>query len=85
MKIGSLSDHINRKTFIILLLQFVIVVALQGFRTLSDSSAESIPRHSDSAKMSRAGCPQFYITSSKRACMDAVSWLAWVKPGRRLL
>jgi hypothetical protein len=31
MKIGSLSDYIKRRTVIIFLLQFVLVVALLGY------------------------------------------------------
>ncbi len=63
MKIGSLSDYINRKTVIIFVLQFVIVVTLLGYRAWNDSSAECIRCHSDSEKMTRAGYPQFYVTS----------------------
>ncbi len=63
MKIGSLSDYINRKTVIIFLLQFVLVVTLLGYRAWNDSSAGCIRCHSDSEKMARAGYPQFYVTS----------------------
>ncbi len=62
MKIGSLSDYINRKTVLIFLLQFVIVVCLLGYRAWNDSSAECVKCHSDNEKMTRLGYPQFYLT-----------------------
>src|SRR5512147_1591014 len=62
MKIGSLSDYINRKTVIIFLLQFVFIVSLLGYRAWSDSSAECVRCHSDNEKMKRLGYSQFYMT-----------------------
>lgn len=62
MKIGSLSDYINRRTVIIFLLQFIFIVSLFGYRAWSDSSAECVVCHSDNEKMKRLGYPQFYMT-----------------------
>ncbi|MGO9378788.1 MAG: hypothetical protein ACLP29_09590 [Dissulfurispiraceae bacterium] len=62
MKIGSLSDYINRKTVIIFLLQLILVVVLLGYRVWTDSSAECVKCHSDNEKMKRLGFPQFYMT-----------------------
>ncbi len=62
MKIGSLSDYINRKTVIIFLLQFVFVISLLGYRAWKDSSAECVSCHSDRDKMARLGYPQLYVT-----------------------
>ncbi|HMK61797.1 MAG TPA: hypothetical protein VK452_11735 [Dissulfurispiraceae bacterium] len=62
MKIGSLSDYLNRKTIILFLLQFVFIVALLGYRAWNDSSIECVRCHSDNEKMARLGFPQFYLT-----------------------
>ncbi|HTZ17266.1 MAG TPA: hypothetical protein VMB78_02375 [Dissulfurispiraceae bacterium] len=62
MKIGSLSDHINRKTVVIFVLQFIIVVVLLSYRAWQDSSAECVRCHSDSEKMARLGYAQLYVT-----------------------
>lgn len=62
MRIGSLSDYINRKTVIIFLLQFILIVSLLGYRAWSDSSADCVRCHSDNEKMKLLGYPQFYTT-----------------------
>jgi hypothetical protein len=62
MKLGSLSDYINRKTVIIFFLQFVLIVSFLGYRAWKDSSAECVKCHSDSEKMTRLGYPQFHVT-----------------------
>ena len=62
MKIGSLSDYINRKTVLIFILQFVVVVVFLGHRAWKDSSAECVKCHSDKDKMTRLGYAQLYVT-----------------------
>lgn len=62
MKIGTISDHINKKTITIFILQFVFVVSALGYRSWQDSSAECIRCHGDRAKMASLGYPELYMT-----------------------
>jgi hypothetical protein len=62
VKIGSLSDYINRKTVTIFVIQFVAVVSFFGYQAWCDSSAECVRCHGDRETMTRLGYPQFHMT-----------------------
>lgn len=62
MKIGTLSDYINKKTVIIFVLQFILIIVVLGYRNWKDSSVECVRCHSDKEKMARLGSSQFYMT-----------------------
>ncbi len=60
--VGTISNYINMKTAIILLLQFVLIISFLGYRSWKDSSAECVTCHGNQEKMKTVGYPQFYIT-----------------------
>jgi hypothetical protein len=62
MKIGTVSEYINKKTVIIFILQFVLIVTLLGYKSWKDMGIECVKCHSDKDKMQSLGYPQFYMT-----------------------
>jgi len=62
MKIGTISDHINKKTIILFMVQLLLVVTVLGYRAWNDSSVECLGCHADKEKMNRLGYPQFFVT-----------------------
>ncbi len=62
MKIGTISEYINKKTVALFIIQFLFVTTVLGYRAWMDSSEECINCHSDKEKMSKLGYPQFYMT-----------------------
>lgn len=62
MRIGTISDHINAKTVVLFVIQFVVVVALLGYKGWRESSAECVRCHADKEKMGQLGYPDLYVT-----------------------
>ncbi|GER94250.1 cytochrome C [hot springs metagenome] len=62
MKIGTISDYINKKTVIIFVVQFLLVITILSYKAWKDTSVECIRCHSDKEKMTKLGYPQFYMT-----------------------
>lgn len=62
MKIGTISDHINRKTITIFVLQFLFIMTVLGYRSWLDSSVECVRCHADREKMQSLGYPDLYVT-----------------------
>lgn len=62
MKIGTISDYINKKTVTIFVIQFLLIITILGYRAWKDTSVECVRCHSDKEKMFKLGYPQFYIT-----------------------
>lgn len=62
MKIGTISEYINKKTVALFIIQFLFVTTVLGYRAWMDSSVECINCHSDKEKMKKLGYPQFYMT-----------------------
>ncbi len=62
MKIGSISDHINKKTVILFVLQFLLVVTVFGYVAWTDTSRECVRCHADKERMQKLGYPEFYVT-----------------------
>lgn len=60
--VGTISNYFNRKTVIILLLQFIAIISLLGYYSWKDSSAECISCHSNKERLQSLGYPQFYVT-----------------------
>ncbi len=62
MRLGTISNYINRKTFLIFILQLFFVVLILGYRAWKDSSIECIGCHSNKKKMEELGYPELYVT-----------------------
>lgn len=62
MKIGTISDYINKKTVIIFVIQFFLVMTVLGYKAWKDTDVECIRCHSDKEKMTKLGYSQFYAT-----------------------
>ncbi len=62
MRIGTISDHINKKTITLFALQLVLIVTVLGYGAWKDTSVECLRCHGDREKMTRLGYPQFYMT-----------------------
>lgn len=62
MKVGTISEYINKKTIIIFAIQFLLVITVLGYRAWRDTSVECIRCHADKEKMTKLGYPQFYVT-----------------------
>lgn len=63
MKIGTISDYINKKTVIIFVIQFLLVMTVLGYKAWKDTDVECVRCHSDKEKMTKLGYPHFYVTS----------------------
>lgn len=64
MKIGTISDHINAKTIVIFVLQFLLVTTVLGHGVWKDSSVECVRCHADKDRMKSLGYLQFYVTQA---------------------
>lgn len=62
MKFGDISKYINKKTVIIFILQFLLIVIILGHKAWKNTSVECIRCHSDKEKMTKLGYPQFFMT-----------------------
>ncbi len=63
MKIGTISEYINKKTVVIFAVQFLLILTILGYKAWKDTSVECIRCHSDKEKMAKLGYPQFYLTN----------------------
>ncbi|MCI0468774.1 MAG: cytochrome c3 family protein, partial [Nitrospirae bacterium] len=62
MRIGTISEHINKKTVAIFLIQFILITTLLGYRTWKNSSHECVKCHSNEERMTQLGFPSLYLT-----------------------
>ncbi|MDI6800434.1 MAG: hypothetical protein QMD01_00035 [Thermodesulfovibrionales bacterium] len=62
MKVGTISNYINKKTVVIFLIQLILVITLLGYQAWRNSSVECLKCHSDKEKMAKLNYPQFYVT-----------------------
>lgn len=60
--LGTISDYINKKTVILLLLQFILIIFFLGYRYYNDTDAGCVACHANKDKMQSLGYPQFYMT-----------------------
>lgn len=60
--LGTISDYINKKTVILLLLQFILIISFLGYRYYNDTDAGCVACHANKDKMQSLGYPQFYMT-----------------------
>lgn len=60
--LGTISDLVNKKTIIFLLLQFVLIVSFLGYRNYKDTDVGCVSCHGDKERMRSLGYPQFYMT-----------------------
>lgn len=60
--LGTVSDYINKKTIILLLLQFILIISFLGYRYYNDTDAGCVACHANKDKMQSLGYPQFYMT-----------------------
>ncbi len=62
MKIGAISDYINKKTVIIFTLQFLLIITILGYKAWKDTDVECVRCHSNKEKLIKLGYPQFHMT-----------------------
>ncbi len=62
MKIGTISEHINRKTILLFVIQFILVVTVLGYMEWKDTSVECVRCHGDRDKMKKLGYSELYVT-----------------------
>lgn len=62
LTLGTVSDYINKKTVILLLLQFILIISFLGYRYYNDTDAGCVACHANKDKMQSLGYPQFYMT-----------------------
>jgi hypothetical protein len=60
--LGTISDLINKKTLFFLILQFILIILLLGYRDYRDTDIGCVNCHADKEKMRSLGYPQFYMT-----------------------
>ncbi len=62
MKIGDISEYINKKTITIFILQFLLIVTVLGYRAWKNTSIECINCHSDKEKLTQLNFPELHVT-----------------------
>ncbi len=62
MAVGRISEYLTPKLIVILVLQFVVVVTVLGYRSWKDSSVECVRCHSDKKRLEKLGAPWAYVT-----------------------
>ncbi len=60
--LGTISEYINKKVLVLLLLQFVLITSFLGYRNYKDTDAGCVACHGNKEKMQSLGYPQFYMT-----------------------
>lgn len=60
--LGTISEHINKKVIILLLLQFCLITSFLGYKNYKDTDSGCIACHGNKEKMQSLGYPQFYMT-----------------------
>lgn len=60
--LGTISEYINKKVLVLLLLQFVLITSFLGYRNYKDTDAGCVACHGNKGKMQSLGYPQFYMT-----------------------
>ncbi len=62
MTVGKISRHLTPKLLLVLVLQFLLLAVLLGYRSYKDSSSGCIGCHGDRARLERLGAPWAYVT-----------------------
>lgn len=61
---GNISNYINKKTVFLLLLQFILITVILGYRSWKDTSIECMRCHSDKARLEQLGASWAYTTQA---------------------